>query len=761
MKNFIFCFLFLFFMGFHYSLFSQIIVEQSYTSPSNSIAKFKPVFNKENYTKRYENSYNTVYLKNHHNNVENNSSEVNLTVQLDYDTESYMPISIAVMDENGFFYEDFFSGEDSKNLSVSPGNYDILIQSYIIEDGDISGNSYFVKELIEVNADKSVVIDLADSQNRISAEIYNENGELLEPGIISEDWTEVIGGNADVLATNMLLFNPTNEIVSIFIGNWGFKIDEDDRPNDFYINDVSDRYKILQDRIAISYDVEFYFTKYDHSTTSSSMTFQNDPENYVLHKEKFQPSPVGASEGSHYSAFSTNSTWKGNSTSMGWEGYNVNEAIDMEEGVQFHLDNPISGDMDNLEFDVLINPGFVDHVITIEEEDGWIEEIPVIIYASPIILEPNKEVFHLINGSYYAGNFSFNITPDGEIPFLSPHPQFSYGLQENPQIIQGDNVAIASVIAQNYYDETTPGKMSFIIPQYIGRYGDIKNAYYDNISVEIKYNGQEIFSDDYSQFDSFMWDWLQQSNPDGLLDITFTNTNFKVDELAGKNITHITYDWTKEDWTPPTLQMLQFRNSEEEIVHKFISTEEGTVRLAAGDFDYIDEPFHFEYNEGNTVEFYYSAYDQDSWTEIELTEYPEYFQMPAFGDYYEASLEEVAVPEDNMWFDVKIISTDAAGNTQEQVISPAFKVENKNMGIDEVDPTGFRVYPNPTDDILNIKMTETIDQIDIYSLTGQLIQTERPVTNEAQINIEKLQSGVYLMKVRTQENTQTVRVLKK
>jgi YD repeat-containing protein len=61
------------------------------------------------------------------------------------------------------------------------------------------------------------------------------------------------------------------------------------------------------------------------------------------------------------------------------------------------------------------------------------------------------------------------------------------------------------------------------------------------------------------------------------------------------------------------------------------------------------------------------------------------------------------------------------------------------------------VYPNPTDNFLNIKLPETINNKNVvfklYDINGKVItnhQTEIK-ENSAQINVEKLAKGVYLL----------------
>ena len=76
------------------------------------------------------------------------------------------------------------------------------------------------------------------------------------------------------------------------------------------------------------------------------------------------------------------------------------------------------------------------------------------------------------------------------------------------------------------------------------------------------------------------------------------------------------------------------------------------------------------------VEVAYSPYQEDNWNTLEVNEVPElYFNR--MGYYYTGSLATVTGKGLDGWFDLKIRLEDAAGNWQEQVISPAFRIDDQ------------------------------------------------------------------------------------
>ncbi|WP_299095381.1 T9SS type A sorting domain-containing protein [uncultured Winogradskyella sp.] len=61
----------------------------------------------------------------------------------------------------------------------------------------------------------------------------------------------------------------------------------------------------------------------------------------------------------------------------------------------------------------------------------------------------------------------------------------------------------------------------------------------------------------------------------------------------------------------------------------------------------------------------------------------------------------------------------------------------------------FKVYPNPTSDVIYIKSDEGIVNIEIYNALGSLVATKQ---NDTKINVENLTSGIYYLSVRKKNN---------
>lgn len=82
-----------------------------------------------------------------------------------------------------------------------------------------------------------------------------------------------------------------------------------------------------------------------------------------------------------------------------------------------------------------------------------------------------------------------------------------------------------------------------------------------------------------------------------------------------------------------------------------------------------------------------------------------------------------------------------------------------DTGVDEDYVMNVSMYPNPVQDILHVEC-ENIMQYDIFSLDGKLLKSTEMFDNEAVINIEDLNAGVYLIRITNDKGTVTRRIVK-
>lgn len=83
------------------------------------------------------------------------------------------------------------------------------------------------------------------------------------------------------------------------------------------------------------------------------------------------------------------------------------------------------------------------------------------------------------------------------------------------------------------------------------------------------------------------------------------------------------------------------------------------------------------------------------------------------------------------------------------------KLSEPWLGMDEVD-LNTHLYPNPTNHSLNLETKAPIEEVRIFTLSGSLVQVEK----SAHFSVEQLNSGVYLVSVRTADGIANTRFVK-
>ena len=68
------------------------------------------------------------------------------------------------------------------------------------------------------------------------------------------------------------------------------------------------------------------------------------------------------------------------------------------------------------------------------------------------------------------------------------------------------------------------------------------------------------------------------------------------------------------------------------------------------------------------------------------------------------------------------------------------------------------VYPNPTSDVLKFDTTSKVNAVQIYDASGKSVNAQ---LSDNQLDVRKLQNGVYLIKITTKEGVSTQKFIKK
>ncbi|RDK83468.1 fibronectin type III domain-containing protein [Marinirhabdus gelatinilytica] len=85
-------------------------------------------------------------------------------------------------------------------------------------------------------------------------------------------------------------------------------------------------------------------------------------------------------------------------------------------------------------------------------------------------------------------------------------------------------------------------------------------------------------------------------------------------------------------------------------------------------------------------------------------------------------------------------------------------ITDEVLGVSEHEEISLQFYPNPVQDVLNFSASQVIETLTVYSLTGQIVQTERVGATQGQINLSGLSTGMYLVEVQTSYGNELVKV---
>lgn len=83
------------------------------------------------------------------------------------------------------------------------------------------------------------------------------------------------------------------------------------------------------------------------------------------------------------------------------------------------------------------------------------------------------------------------------------------------------------------------------------------------------------------------------------------------------------------------------------------------------------------------------------------------------------------------------------------------------LNTNQLNKPSVNMYPNPVSNVLTIESLDTIDSIEIYNLLGQAVMNEKVFQIRKEIDMSQLNNGMYLVKVISNGNSTTSKIIKK
>ena len=632
------------------------------------------------------------------------TGDVNLDVTLNWDHETEIPVSIAIMGGPEPYYatlDGYPADAPGFYIPIPPEQQGIKQVVLLMQRTTYLGFNGEYKFLIfpdcNLTQDCDLVINTADANKLISFETFNPDGEksALDNFALGEEGPEPIeNGNIRTANIETYLryknhtFYPNNTVMNMdfemndpILGKFpGLAL------KNVYVNQLTDDWKLVQYRSMFASDRENQYTVILESRRldGDNTIVSNDPDSYSIWEPEFE------------------------------------QELDSED--QLYTIYPCLRNNGSI---VASGPS-----IYINDDKCW-TSIPTDISEGLSVIN-----FVTLNTSSYE---SIITSPKMEFCFGGPKQYLEYPIQsslaataswsapisENPHFdipFSNENILGATspfmVLAMTMVTESEQLSYPTLQCNAAGSLGELLTFANSPKHLLVSCNGNQFFKDrefkDYSQI------YVDAGSPKGNMLLNADFSNFSRDNLPGK--VTLKSKWNNSDDTddtvPPTLTFLQLKNKNDIVTSRFQSPEDAVIAFSAGDFepqviwnaivteDFVYNHDYVEYRPLTEVHFELAPYGTNDFVDMPITEIPENLVKEGFGAFYSVDIATLDVKSETGWFDIRIKLTDAKENTQEQTISPAFKIESlssvKDVNSDREDiyvignsiiaPSDARVY---------------------------------------------------------------------
>lgn len=685
---------------------------------------------------------------------EKESAEETFTVTCIFEGETYPFFAIY---HPGFFEQVrmnvYFEQEDEDRyvFEVPAGTYDICADFYGSLNG-LEGFGYLVHEDVEVKEDMTVRFSQEEATVVQRVQPLLKNGDPIQLPIGS--WGES-GLEIDSTSYNTKYVNYDYKILRegceiVAQGTFFAEYCPDDGTTDWYLitNELSDKYHAIVNSFVWTKEDNFLISTSDFSGFSNRIL--HPYAEYQSYKvPQFVDTPLYYQEGCDENRLCITGAYWMNDVSMGGTGIYIpgtdpevlvasqtSEVADIKTVVM-----PISVQAERIERYEIDFGGIMIPEIDIRRAE---------MFSLPAWYS-GKQWEYINQNHSECGSWLYQKTEDEDVlefPGLAPYCFSS----EELTVPLGNSTPIL-VWATEVYERNGNTFIDFWPQAWIGRHGEVRSCDRSDFTSLTVADGDGKILFDTSDGGS-LTQWIREyfSNPHepGVLKATSIDTNILIDgEIKGKTYSTIEIDERKEDRSTPTPQMLIFKDREGFITDRFKSAEEGVIEFSAGDFN-LDESENGGYYtvEEADVTVEYSPYGEDNWFEIKVEEVPEYFYMPGFGYFYRGSLANVNLPSSNNWYDLRLTLTDKAGNRTVEVISPAFKLEQKS-GVQTTTSNDMEIRVE--NGMLYVD-SDRVSSIDLYGVAGSLIKSKEG----SSIDVSGLE-GILLVRLNHTDGHSSVR----
>ena len=125
------------------------------------------------------------------------------------------------------------------------------------------------------------------------------------------------------------------------------------------------------------------------------------------------------------------------------------------------------------------------------------------------------------------------------------------------------------------------------------------------------------------------------------------------------------------------------------------------------------------------------------------------------------SYETYTVNFDNTYTESNHYIAFKHGGANDPIYLDDFVYENNPAAISNNRIKGFNYYPNPVNNTLNLSAQDNIEKINIYNISGQEVMNITPNSLQTQVDMSRLQNGIYFVKAQINGQLTAFKVVKK
>ena len=641
---------------------------------------------------------------------------------------------IYIFNENGYANMAFPGWDFCEE--VDEGTYYITMQGFC-DDGHTGQCIYDVVVSSEIDT-TTINVDMADAKNFLYVDGKDENGIGYADLPMDSSTYQV---NSFLIVGNNIYSSTFTTFKEIY-----------DPMTNYKFNDLKDYCKLFTNVFFTTEDQKLYVVNYPTiAGMNGDVTLENDPSSFVKHDELFNINNI---DGLSYYSYSF-------STNVGGAGYQgdvfdprcIFDQSKPYTVVMNAVDNGEPSSYDKQE--VRISPVVFNSYDL--NSTAWppFQDVMTPYYMG---LDTDGNFFYEPYGNFYNTGYEVASFPDKFV--RTPARQYldetmSYG-SRTPLLYQNS----CNVTADN---NPFGGGNSIQCPtSYIGENG-LQRVGDQWQPIVVTLNGNEIWND--SLFE------LNQSGLElpevGVVEMHIENNNIENASVEKINNTTIRFDFGKDDIMPPTFTMLQVLDQNGKENDIITNLDYAEINVAAGDWVIALDPMTWAmsttYVEGAEVELYYKTADDTNFMPLEFTEVEDMFHIN-YGKYFNVKFSQLEGVNEK-WVSMKLVVTDAAGNSQEQILENLFYVDIA-WSIVENEGLTSTVYPNPFTNEIRINAAEAINgsaSISVFNILGEQVISKAMNCNETTefvIDGSGLNAGIYFYSISTENGELKGRIVK-